>query len=102
MWRACSARSSPRHSAGFRSEVWAGPVRSPYGLHLVEVIAHLPARDPTLAEVRPAVLREWQAERSARAKEELYGRLRSGYEIKVELPPALVPTLAADGRAPAS
>ena len=82
---------------------WAGrSVRSPYGLHLVEVTAHLPARDPVLAEVRPAVLREWQAERSARAKDELYARLRAGYEIKVELPSALEPTLAADGRAPAS
>ena len=64
--------------------------------------AHLPARDPALAEVRPAVLREWQAERSARAKDELYARLRAGYEIKVELPSALEPTLAFDGRAPAS
>jgi hypothetical protein len=81
---------------------WAGPVRSPYGLHLVEVTAHLPAREPALAEVRPAVLREWQAERSARAKDELYARLRAGYEIEVELPSPLEPTLAADGRAPSS
>ena len=80
---------------------WAGPVRSPYGLHLVEVSAHTPVREPALAEIRPAVRREWQAERSARAKDELYARLRSGYEIKIELPPALEPTLAADGRAPA-
>jgi PPIC-type PPIASE domain len=91
-----------RALGGLPVGVWAGPVRSPYGLHLVEVTARVPARDPTLAEVRPEVLREWQAERGARAKEELYVRLRSGYEVMIELPPALDGTLAADGRAPAS
>ena len=91
-----------RALGGLPVGVWAGPVRSPYGLHLVEVTARVPARDPTLAEVRPEVLREWQAERGARAKEELYVRLRSGYEVMIELPPALGGTPAADGRAPAS
>lgn len=82
--------------------LWAGPVRSPYGLHLVEVVTHVSARDPALTKMRPEVSREWQAERSARAKEKLYVRLRAGYDIKVELPPALDATPTADGGAPAS
>jgi hypothetical protein len=63
---------------------WLGPVRSGLGAHLVLVTDRQPARLPTLAEVRPQVLRDWQEERRREQKEQAYARLRQRYEILVE------------------
>jgi hypothetical protein len=60
---------------------WAGPLRSPFGLHLVRVSRHQPARQPALAEVRDAVLAEWRDQRRREAKEQAYRRLRERYDI---------------------
>ena len=38
--------------------VWQGPVRSEFGLHLVEVTARVPGRKATLEEARAAVERD--------------------------------------------
>jgi hypothetical protein len=35
---------------------WSGPVKSPYGLHLLRVDARLPSREPDLDEVRAAAV----------------------------------------------
>jgi hypothetical protein len=63
---------------------WAGPVRSPFGLHLVLVTQRQPARQPALAEVRDAVLAEWRDQRRRDAKEQAYRRLRERYEVVME------------------
>jgi hypothetical protein len=63
-----------------------GPIESAYGLHLVEVQERVPGRDPELAEVRDAVLRDWLAERRSRAREEGYRELRARYEVQLALP----------------
>ena len=63
---------------------WHGPVRSGLGAHLVLVTDRQPARLPTLAEVRPQLLRDWQEERRREQKEQAYARLRQRYEILVE------------------
>jgi len=61
--------------------VWSGPVKSPYGLHLVRVTEHRKGYDPPLAEVRAAVENKWRtAQRDAFRKAE-YERLRDKYEI---------------------
>jgi hypothetical protein len=66
---------------------WSGPVKSPYGSHLVRVTARRNGYDPPLAEVRAAVERKWRdAKRDAFRKAE-YERLRDKYEIV--LPDAL-------------
>lgn len=44
---------------------WAGPLDSPYGLHLVWVEAYLPAAAPPFERVRGQVLHAWLRERSA-------------------------------------
>lgn len=66
---------------------WSGPVESPFGLHLVRIEARSPGRDPALAEVREAVLRDWRAAQAEAAVEALYQELRAGYEVVVEPPP---------------
>ncbi len=63
---------------------WLGPIRSGLGAHLVLVTDRQPARLPTLAEVRPQVLREWQDARRREQKEQAYARLRERYQISVE------------------
>jgi hypothetical protein len=63
---------------------WVGPVRSTFGLHLVQVSQQKPARQPALAEVRDAVLTEWRDQRRREAREDAYRRLRERYDVVVE------------------
>jgi len=65
-------------------QAWSGPIRSPYGMHLVLVTERRPARRPALAEVRNAVLGEWRDQRRRERKEQAYSRLRERYEIFLE------------------
>ncbi len=41
---------------------WGPPIASPYGLHLVFLTRTSPGQLPALAEIRPAVEREWRGE----------------------------------------
>ncbi|MGH9399043.1 MAG: peptidyl-prolyl cis-trans isomerase, partial [Thermoanaerobaculia bacterium] len=65
---------------------WEGPIESGYGLHLVLVKERVAGTAPTLAQVREAVEREWQAERRLEANESFYKALRARYTVTVELP----------------
>jgi len=65
---------------------WSGPYASPYGQHLVYVSERLPAREPSLGEVRTAVAREWLAERERDANERFYRALRDRYTVEVAYP----------------
>lgn len=65
---------------------WSGPIASGYGLHLVRVEKIDPGTQPTLATVRPAVEREWQAQQRRQAKEALLEQLLSKYDVKIEGP----------------
>ncbi len=65
---------------------WSGPIMSSYGLHLVRVTERQPGRIPPLAEVREAVLRDWQtAERIRRERAQL-DKLLSQYTVTIEAP----------------
>lgn len=63
---------------------WSGPVQSGFGLHLVRVGEWQPGTTPTLADVRPIVEREWQAERRQQTSMALLSELRSKYDVRVE------------------
>ena len=67
---------------------WAGPIESPYGLHLVLVSERVAASDPPLADVRPIVEREFLAERRRAQLQALYERLLQGYTVSIEMPKA--------------
>jgi len=63
------------------TNVWNGPVRSPYGLHLVRVTERRDGYDPPLADVRDAVERKWRDARRDAFRKSEYERLRDKYEI---------------------
>ncbi len=64
--------------------MWRGPVGSSYELHLVYVRARIRGRLPPLAEVRQAVLREFQAKKRREADQAFYRALRERYTVVVE------------------
>ncbi len=65
---------------------WAGPVESPYGLHLVLVEERVAPSAPALAEVRSVVERELLAERRRTRLQALYERLLGKYAVTIEMP----------------
>lgn len=65
---------------------WQGPVRSGLGYHLVRIDRFAPGRLPTLAEIRPAVLREWSSEKRLSVRTDLNASLLKQYEVLVEWP----------------
>ena len=70
---------------------WTGPVRSGYGLHLVEVTARDGGRAATLAEARAAVERDLLRARSQEASAAFYRKLRSGYTVRIDATAAKSP-----------
>ncbi len=60
---------------------WTGPIRSGYGIHLVEVVAVEPSRTPPLAEIHDAVLRDWRRAMSEDLAQAQYQSLAEKYEI---------------------
>jgi hypothetical protein len=63
--------------------VWAGPVVSAYGVHLVRILDSLPARTPPLEVVRDAVLRDWKAAKALEIRELHYNRLRARFVVEI-------------------
>jgi len=83
---------------------WIGPVKSPYGLHLVLVRERVAPAAPTLADVRPLVERELLAERRRTQMQSLYERLLKKYTVTIEMPKEvevkpLAPAAPAEGGA---
>jgi hypothetical protein len=67
---------------------WAGPIESTFGLHIVRVDERVAGKAPTLAEIRPIVLREWQSDERRRQNSSFLAALRDKYDIRVEGPAA--------------
>ncbi len=67
---------------------WSPPLRSSYGWHLVRVDERRPGHIPALADVQPAVRRDWEAERRADMDHTALERLRRRYDIAL---PAAAP-----------
>jgi hypothetical protein len=67
---------------------WAGPIDSGYGSHLVLVRQRIAGTAPQLAQVRSAVLREYQSARRVEANAAAYRQMRAKYTITVDLPGA--------------
>jgi hypothetical protein len=63
---------------------WQGPVRSAFGLHLVELASRSDGRAATLAEARPEVARDLLQARSEASQEAYYRRLRDKYAVRIE------------------
>jgi hypothetical protein len=67
---------------------WAGPIPSGFGMHLVKVDQREAGTAPTLAEIRPLVEREWEAEQRKTVEKDLLDKLRAKYDIRIEGPAA--------------
>jgi hypothetical protein len=77
-------------------DLWQGPVRSDYGLHVVRVSGLTEAYPPALVEVRAEVTTALIAQRRSEANEAEYRKLRDRYEIVVTLPEFAVPAAPAE------
>lgn len=62
---------------------WQGPVQSAYGAHLARVEARIEGRTPSLAEMRPQVIRDWETARRERALDAKLAELRKKYDVVV-------------------
>jgi hypothetical protein len=79
---------------------WAGPIESPFGLHLVLVTERVAGAAPALSEIRPLVEREVLAERRKADLRSLYDRLLAKYTVEIEKPKAVAADAApATGKA---
>lgn len=65
---------------------WHGPIGSPYGLHLVRVSAHEPARLQTFEEVRAVVRDAWRAQQQQAAEAAYFDALLRKYDVLVDRP----------------
>ena len=68
---------------------WAGPVVSAYGVHLVRVLATLPARTPPLEEIRGAVLKNWREAKAQEIREQVYAERRAHFTVEIRRRDAL-------------
>ena len=69
--------------ADLKPGVWAGPVTSAYGVHLIRIGESLAARTPPLEEIRDAVLRGWKAAKARELRELHYTRMREQYVVEI-------------------
>ena len=60
---------------------WDGPVKSGYGVHLVQITAKSPSALPPLDQVKDKVLADWQSAKREEVQEQYYQTLRQGYLI---------------------
>jgi parvulin-like peptidyl-prolyl isomerase len=74
---------------------WQGPIRSGFGLHLVQVEERVDAHVPELDAVRDAVKRDWAVTNQQRLKDAAYARVRERYHVVVEPPHAGASTATA-------
>lgn len=77
---------------------WSGPVKSAYGLHLVQVTEHRPGGVRRFEDVRDLVMKDWRRERERETKAAYLLRLRDKYRIATE--PGTEQLLGTDGAAP--
>ena len=71
---------------------WAGPIKSGYGLHLVQVTAVSPLQARPFAEVRERLAEEWRRTRQEAAQAQLLQSLLRKYQVSAD--PALRPWLS--------
>jgi hypothetical protein len=62
---------------------WSGPVVSAYGVHLVRVLDNQAAQSPSLADMRAAVLRDWQADKAKELRELDYIARKERFTIQI-------------------
>ena len=64
--------------------IWAGPVVSGFGWHLVKISDRIDGEIPDLDKVRELVMRDWGAEKRKQTNAAFYDALRKRYTVTVE------------------
>jgi hypothetical protein len=67
---------------------WSGPLQSGFGLHVVRVDERVAGALPAFDQIRPIVLREYQAEQRSQSSKAFLDGLRAKYDIRIEGPAA--------------
>jgi hypothetical protein len=70
--------------AGLKPGVWAGPVKSAYGVHLVLVTDREEGKPRAFEEVRSALLDDWRRQKAKEAAEAYIEKLRDKYGVVVD------------------
>jgi len=96
-----------RFGASFADELfelsaggWAGPIRSSFGLHLVEVTSMVAASTPTFEEARERVRIDVDDQRAKAAEADLVAALASQYHIEYSWDDGDLQSQRLDGPAP--
>jgi hypothetical protein len=63
---------------------WAGPIESPFGLHLVHIENIVAGRVPELEDIRANVEREWLVDFRATAQQEIVDEMIAKYTVTIE------------------
>jgi PPIC-type PPIASE domain len=66
-----------------RENEWAGPIESPFGLHLVRVTERVDGYDPKLEEIREMVEQKWRTQKRDEFQKQAYDQLRAKYDVVV-------------------
>jgi hypothetical protein len=69
---------------GSKAGEWVGPVRSPFGVHLVKLESHTPRTAARFEEVRDLVREAYLAQKQRESNAALRAELRQQYRIVVE------------------
>lgn len=65
---------------------WLGPLDSSVGIHVVRVERREAGKTPELEDVRPLVVRHWQAREQRQLVDETLARLLARYEVQIDAP----------------
>jgi peptidyl-prolyl cis-trans isomerase C len=63
---------------------WQGPIQSGYGIHLVRLVEHIPARLPEFSEVAGRVRQEFVNNQRRKANKDTIQTLKDRYKIVIE------------------
>jgi hypothetical protein len=69
---------------GQKPKQWAGPFKSEFGFHLVQVTEHRAGRVPELSEVRDEVQREWKNAKRRQLEDARMKELLRLYDVRIE------------------
>ena len=67
---------------------WAGPISSPFGLHLVRVTERVDGYDPKLDEIRESVEQKWRDQKRRDFQTKAYDQLRAKYDVELPFDPS--------------
>jgi hypothetical protein len=71
-------------ATGSAPGTWSGPVRSPFGVHLVKLESHTPRSAANFEDVRDRVRAAYLEQKQQEANAALRAKLRAQYRIVVE------------------